>query len=137
MRSSVFIASVLQLVSLSPLVRGEDVVDARVVQVSMPNEDVELSYIERRECFTVALLATSASVEGVDFYVGDGKVAVPLKAHSSEGIIFQETTNLPTGYVFRKGSIIEVLPGYKRAADLTPGTVYVTLPGVTFQLPQE
>ena len=28
-----------------------------------------------------------------------------------------------------------MLPGYKRAVDLPPGAVYVTLPGVTFQVP--
>jgi len=137
MRSSVLISLVLLFGSFSPLVRGGDWIDARVVQIRMPNEDVELSYIERTECFTVALLAKSASVEGVDFYVGDGKVAVGLKAHTSEGIIFQGSTKLPTGYVFKKGSTVKVLPGYKQATDLAPGTVYITLPGVTFEVPEK
>jgi hypothetical protein len=106
MKVRVFVALVVALAALAPHVRGRDGIDSRVLQVRMPNEDVELAYIENRQCFTVELSAKSVSVEGVDLYVGDGKVAVPLRAESSRGIFFQGKISLPTGHVFKKGSTV-------------------------------
>lgn len=39
--------------------------------------------------------------------------------------------------MFKRGSTVKVLPGYKRTTDLAPGTVYVKLPGVIFQVPEK
>ena len=136
MRSAILTALAVLLVSFSAPAQGADRIDSRVVQVRMPDEDVEIAYVERRECFTVELLAKSASVEGVNFYVGDGTVAVELEAHASDGIFLQGKTKLQDRHFFKKGATVKLLPGYKRASALAPGTVYVMLPGVTFEVPK-
>jgi hypothetical protein len=133
MRSLVLFALV---VVLTPFSQCAHAIDARIVQVRLPDEDVTVSYFESNPVFTVELRAKSASVEGVTFFVGNGGVAVELRAHPSDGLFFQGE-KLPHGHVFKKGSTVKVLPGYKSPADLAPGTVYVHLPGVTFQVPDK
>jgi hypothetical protein len=132
MRSLALIALSAALISSSPLAHG---FNSRIVQVRLPDEDVTAAYYEG-DPFTVKLYTKSASVEGVTFYVGNGGVAVELKAHPSKGLVFQGQLIDPP-HVFKKGSTVKVLPGYKRVQDLAPGTVYVELPGVTFEVPEK
>jgi hypothetical protein len=134
MRSFVLIALLAAVCSSSsPPAHGTD---ARVVYVVLPNEDVVAEYVESAPAFTVRLRAKSASVERIGFFIGDGAVAVELKAHPSNGFVFQGRELLPP-HVFKKGSTVKVLPGYKRPEDLPPGSVYVELPGVTFEVPKK
>lgn len=128
----VMFVALLGLAAL-PSVRG-DTIDGRVTQVHLPAEDITLYYIEAKGAFTVKLETKHATVEGQTLYVGDGRVAVELIAHATDGI-FLQGTNLRQGDQFRKGSTLKVRPGYKKASDLAPGSVYVILPGVTFELP--
>jgi len=131
MRSLVLLTLTVVLTAGSPCVYG---IDARIVQVRMPDEDVTVFYYESSPVFTVKLQAKSASVEGITFWVGNNGVAVELRAHPSKGLFFQGE-ELGAGHVFKKGSMVKVLAGFKRVADLAPGTVYVELPGVTLQVP--
>ena len=62
---------------------------------------------------SVELRTPTASVRGTNFYVGDGRVAVPLQVITGRGIVFQGKTELEQGFQFRKGSAVKVLPGYK------------------------
>ncbi|AWM39933.1 hypothetical protein GobsT_16710 [Gemmata obscuriglobus] len=124
-------AAAVAVLSVSALA---DVTDARVVQVTLPNEDVTLSYVERSPQFTVELKAKDGAVEAPRVYIGDGAVAVELFAHPTNGIFLQDV-KLKQGDQFKKGDTIKVRPGYKKAADLVAGDVYVKLPGVTFELP--
>lgn len=110
--------------------------DTRVTRMLLPNDDVHVSYVESDRVFTVELRAKGILVEGVTLYFGNGEVAVELKADPSKGFLFQGK-ELAHGHVFRKGSTVKVLPGYKRPADLPPGSVYVELPGVTFVVPEK
>lgn len=109
-------------------------IDGGVLQVKMPSEDLTFSYVER-SVFTVQMESESASIEGTKMYLGDGEIAIELKAHPSEGIRLQGLP-IKQGHMIRKGDSIEVLPGYRKASELRSGDVYVTLPGVLFQLPQ-
>ena len=109
-------------------------IDGRVLQVQLPAQDVTLLYIEAREVFTVQLKTGSASVEGQKLYLGDGKVAIDLVAHPTDGI-FLQGVKYHQGDQFKNGSTIRVRAGYKKASELKPGDVYVTLPGVSFELP--
>lgn len=118
-----------------PIAHAE-LIDGRVTQVRLPPEDITLHYIESKGAFTVKLETINASVEGVKMYVGDGTVAVELIAHATDGI-FLQGKNLLHGEKLKKGSTIELQPGYKMASDLSPGCVYVTLPGLSFKLPGE
>ena len=111
-----------------------DSIDGRVVQVQLPAQDVTLLYIEARAVFTVQLKTKTASVEGQKLYLGDGNVAIDLVAHPTDGI-FLQGVNYHNGDQFKNGSTIKVRAGYKKASELTPGDVYVTLPGVSFELP--
>ena len=129
---TVVFVTLLSLPAL-PSVRG-DSIDGRVTQVHLPAEDVTLYYIEAKGAFTVKLETKNASVEGQKLYVGDGRVAVELVAHTTDGI-FLQGTNLRQGHQIKNGSTLKVRPGYKKASDLLPGSVYVTLPGVSFDLP--
>jgi hypothetical protein len=113
-----------------------DAIDGRVIQVQLPNEDITLYYVEARAVFTVKLETRSTTMEGQRFYIGDGQVAVELVAHATDGI-FLQTVKYKQGDQFKKGSTIKIQPGNKKAADLLPGDVYVTLPGVTFELPKK
>jgi hypothetical protein len=119
--------------AFGPLFPCPRAIDSGVIRVRLPDEDVTALYVEQAPSFTVALRAKDASVEATRFYVGDGVLAVVIWATGSEGIIFQGTKMI-SGSVFKKGSTVKVLPGYKQAADLTPGTVYVELPGVKFEV---
>lgn len=114
-------------------VQGESI-DGRVLQVCLPNEDVVLTYVEAREVFTVKLEAVSASIEGQRFYIGDGQVAVELVAHPSNGV-FLQGQSLKSGHTFKRGGTVQVKPGYKKAKELLPGSIYVILPTVSFELP--
>jgi len=110
--------------------------DSRVIQVTLPADDVTLSYVERQPGFTVRLQTPSASVEGEKLYIGDGAVAIDLVAHPSQGIFLQGVM-YRQGDKFEKGRIIKLRPGHKKATELKPGEVYVVLPGVSFELPME
>ena len=110
-----------------------DSIDGRVLQVQLPAQDVTLLYIEARTGFTVQLKTATASVEGQKFYLGDCKVAIDLVAHRTDEI-FLQGVEYHQGDLFKNGSTIKVRPGYKWAAELKPGDVYVTLPGVSFEL---
>jgi hypothetical protein len=109
-------------------------IDGRVIQVELPAEDVTLYYVERKGCFTVKLETKSATIECQKLYIGDGKLAVDLVAHATDGI-FLQGIKYRNGDQFKNGSTIKVRAGYKKASELKPGDVYVTLPGVTFELP--
>lgn len=101
----------------------------------MPDQDVTLYYVERLGAFSVELRADDASVEAQKMYIGDGTVAILLVAHPTNGIRLQGD-KLRQGDKFESGAKIQVKPGYKKASELSPGDVYVTLP-VTFVLPEE
>lgn len=124
------------LIGLSPHLLRAESIDGRVVQMHLPNQDITLSYVERKGGFTVELQTKSASIEGQKFFVGDGKVAVMLVAHSTDGI-FLQGDRLLHGAKIKAGSTIKVKPGYKNAANLSAGDVYVKLLGVQFELPSE
>ncbi len=114
--------------------RGESI-DGRVVQVYLPPGDVRLAYLETKGGMAIRLSTDRAEVIGTRFFIGDGQVAVELVAHPLNGIYLQGDTKLPSGYVFKERSVVEVRPGYKRASELGPGDVYLTLPLVTFKVP--
>jgi hypothetical protein len=61
-------------------------------------------------------------------------VDIELVAHATDGIFLQGVA-YRNGDQFKKGSAIKVRPGYKKASELKPGDVYVTLPGISFELP--
>lgn len=111
--------------------------DSRVTQIRFPDEDIVLSYGERAPVFVVGLTTASAALEAPLVYIGDGEVALPLRADESKGIFFQGDIPLKSGDKFGKGSTVEVRPGFKWAKDLKPGDVYVILPGVKFVRPKE
>lgn len=111
-----------------------DTIDSRVVQVTLPNQDVTLHYVERSPGFTVELKAKDGAVEAPRVYIGDGTVAVELFAHPIDGLFLQDV-KLKQGDQFKKGGTIKVRLGYKKATELVAGDVYVKLPGVTFELP--
>lgn len=123
-------------VSATPRSAFGGIVDGRVVQVQLPDQTATLYYVEAREVFTVRLKTHTASVEAQTMYIGDGQVAIKLTAHGTEGITLQGD-KLWQGYQFKKGDTFKVKPGHKMASDLLPGDVYVTLPGVSFVLPEE
>jgi hypothetical protein len=122
------------LVVALPRAAQADSIDGRVVQVQLPAQDVTLFYMERQAVFTVRLTTETASVEGQRLYIGDGEVAIDLVAHATDGIFLQGVAHR-NGDQFKKGTVIKVRPGYKKASELKPGDVYVTLPGITFELP--
>ena len=109
-------------------------VGASVVQVRLPAQDITLFYVETKDGFTVKLEAKDGSVEGKKYYIGDGAVAIDLVADPADGI-FLQGVRYRQGDQFKNGSTIKVRPGYKKLSDLRPGDVYVTLTGVTFELP--
>src|SRR5262245_59522033 len=130
MRSLAFVATIFVLTAFAA---RSDGIDRRVYEVRLPDEDIVVGYYEG-DPFTVKLSATNPAVEGVQFYIGDGTLALQLVAHPSKGIFFQGV-ELLNGHVFKKGSTVKARPGYKQRSDLPPGTVYVVLPGVKFQAP--
>jgi len=132
MRSLMLLASVITVASFASHIHA---FDDRVVRVRLPDEDIVAAYVEG-DPFTVRLWAKSASIEGVSFYIGNGGIAVELRAHPSQGLVFQGELIDPP-HDFKKGSTVNVLPGYKWVGDLPPGTVYVELPGVKFEVPKE
>jgi hypothetical protein len=130
-----FLAGVVLAAMTFPVIaERQTTIDGRVIRVQFPNEDVTLYYVEALACFTVKLESDTASVEARRMYIGDGEVAVELTAHATDGIFLQKR-NLMQGDKFKRGSKIKVDPGYKQAVNLSPGDVYVVLPGVTFQVP--
>jgi hypothetical protein len=134
MKALFFMIFIAGLAVAPPRLAMGDTIDGRVFQVNLPAEDVTLFYVEARAVFTVKLRTKTASVEGQKMYIGDGQVAIDLVAHSSKGIFLQDV-EYKQGDQFKKGSKIKVRPGYKKATELKPGDVYVTLPGVSFALP--
>lgn len=108
--------------------------DGQVFQVQLPKQDISVSLLEAPSGCTVRLQTESASVEGQRMYVGDGKVAIDLMADPNYGIYLQGVKFQGS---FKNGSTIKLRPGYFQAANLQPGTVYVTLPGLTFELPEK
>ncbi|QDV29194.1 hypothetical protein Spb1_10700 [Planctopirus ephydatiae] len=130
-----FFAVVFAGVSLAAVPPASaDSIDGRVVQVRLPDQDITLSYVERKSGFTVELESNDGSVEGQKLFVGDGTVAIELVAHPSNGI-FLQGNQYRQGDQFKKGSTIKLKPGFKKASALTAGDVYVVLPGVNFELP--
>lgn len=115
--------------------RKPTTIDGRVVQITLPARDIVLSYNESREVFTVELKTEFASAEAASMYVGDGEVALELRADPTNGI-FLQGDYLPHGTEIKKQAVIQVKPGYKLATELGPGDVYVKLKGVHFKLPQ-
>ncbi|MCA9137212.1 MAG: hypothetical protein KDB00_10645 [Planctomycetales bacterium] len=136
MKMTGFAVFALMLALFSPASTVADTVDGRVFQVQLPREDVTLFYVEARSGFTVKMETETAAVEGQKLYVGDGKVAIDLVAHSTQGIYLQGV-KYRQGDQFKNGATIKVLAGFKQAAELKPGDVYVTLPGVAFELPKK
>jgi hypothetical protein len=132
MLSSVMCVGLLAVAQSAPA--SEDSIDGRVIQVVLPAQDVTLFYVESRAVFTVQLKTEGASVQGQRFYIGDGKVAMELVAHVTDGI-FLQGVKYRQGDQFKKGAVITVRPGHKKASELKPGEVYVVLPGVSFELP--
>jgi hypothetical protein len=133
MRSLVVFALAVTFASLASHVHATD---SRVVQVRLPDEDIVAEYVETAPSFTVLLRAKSASIQGEEFYIGNSGVAVELRADPSKGFIFQGELLAPP-HVFKSGSTVKVRPGFKRVGDLARGTVYVELPGVTFEVPEK
>jgi hypothetical protein len=124
----------LALIAIVPLsaVEKKGYLDSRVAKVKLPVADVELSYIEASPQMMVELAAGTTTVQGVRFFVGDGKIAVPLEADSLNGIKFQSTKMLQHGHKFAKYSTIELEKGYLTVDDLQPGDVYVIMPAINF-----
>ncbi len=120
---------------LLPMSAQGDTIDGGVIQVRLLGEDATLLYVEARGGFTVRLQTDNSSIEARRMYLGDGKVAVELVADAFKGPLFQGL-ELDQGYVFKKDATVKVLPGFKKAVDLKPGSVYVVLPGVTFEVPK-
>jgi len=112
-----------------------DSIDSSVVQVRLPGEDATLLYVEAKGGFTVKLETENSAIEARKLYLGDGNVAVLLEAHPLKGPYFQGA-ELNQGYVFKKNATIPLKHGFQRACDLAPGSVYVILPGVTFEAPK-
>lgn len=136
MRAPIVLTLLVAAVSAGSNSAYGDTVDGRVTQVELPAQTITLYYVEAREVFTVRLKAHIASVDAQTMYIGDGKVAIKLTAHGTEGIMLQGD-KLWQGYQFKNGDTIKVKDGYKQASELVPGDVYVTLPGVTFVVPEE
>jgi|GEM_PF-2961826 hypothetical protein len=134
MRLATILIAGLVFVSMSSqfATKGEPRLDSRVVQITLPVADVELSYIESNPHMTVELTAGTTTIEGVRFFVGNGKIAVPLEADVQHGIRFQQTQRLHHGHKFAKYSSIELEDGYKTVDDLKPGDVYIVFPAVNF-----
>ncbi len=117
-----------------PSVVARESVDGRVVQVRFPVEDVVFSYVEARTLFTVQMESKSASIEAPRMYIGDGEVAILLEARGDQGLYLQGES-ISQGNGLKAGSAVKLRPGFKKAADLAPGTIYVTLPAVQFDVP--
>src|SRR5262249_58493920 len=99
-------------------------------------QDITLFYVEAPAVFTVRIVSGSASVEGQKLYIGDGKVAIELVAHATDGI-FLQGVKYYNGDQFKNGSTIKVRVGYKKASELQPGDGYGTLAGLSFELLSE
>ena len=106
-------------------------IDSSVVQIRLPGEDATFIYLEAPGGFTARLETENSSVEARKIFLGDGEVAVELRIDPVKGPVFQGE-EIKSGHVFKKDATIKLHPGYKRASDLRPGSVYVILPGVTF-----
>lgn len=113
-------------------VENELSLDSRVAKIKLPVDDVELNYCEANPHMMVELVAGNTSIQGVRFFIGDGKVAVPLEADSLHGIKFQSSQVLKHGHKFAKYSVVELEEGYLTISDLKPGDVYVVMPAVNF-----
>lgn len=135
MRSSCFALLLATLFSNAQLAWSRDSIDSSVVQVRLPGEDATLFYVEAKGGFTVKLETENSSIEARKLYLGDGEVAVLLEAHPLKGPYFQGA-ELNQGFIFKKNATIPLKRGYKKASDLEPGSVYVILPGVTFEAPK-
>jgi hypothetical protein len=136
MRSLCLITFVAALALPAGHAGGAESIHSGVVQVRLPREDLTLLFVEARGGMTVCLKGVESQVEGRRLFLGDGRVAVALEA-TTAGILFQGRTGLNQGFRFRVGSVVRLLPGYRKAAELKPGDVYVTLPGITFEAPDE
>ncbi len=121
------------LTTLSPIQLRAESIDGRVIQTKLW-QDITLYYLESRGGFTVELRTQYASVQGQKLYIGDGDIALELSAHPTKGI-FLQGESLKQGDEIKKNAKIKVKPGFKRASELSPGDVYVTLPAVIFELP--
>lgn len=137
MRSLLLAIAITGAVFTSVRAEERSEIDANVVQIQLPPEDVTLYYLEMKGGMAIELRTESSSIIGKKFYVGDGVVATELVAHNTRGIMFQKKTELHQGFVFKKNSTVIVLPEYKHASELQPGDVYVILPNVDFKLPRK
>lgn len=122
-------------VCVEPAAAADSTLDGRVVQMSMPFDDVTLRLLETRGGLTLELQASQVAIVGPKLYVGDGQAAVELQVDFRKGCVVKNGPVLSHGFVFKKGSKFPLPPGAVRAVDLQPGDVYVTLPGVQFQAP--
>lgn len=105
--------------------------DNSVTTIRLPGEDVTFIALESRNGNTVRLETATSSMEGRRVYIGDGDFAVEIRIDPLKGPMFQGA-ELRSGHVFKKDATIKLHPGYKKASDLRPGSVYVILSGVTF-----
>lgn len=110
-----------------------DTIDGRVVQITLPSEDYSVIYTETKGGMSFELRGKTSSIQGQRLYVGNGTIAVLLEAHPSDGVIFQGQIDA-NGLKFTKGSVIQVKPGFKKATELQPGDIYVTLLNIDFQI---
>jgi hypothetical protein len=124
----------LVLIGIVPLLAYDEEprLDSRVVKIELPVADVKLSYVEARPQMLVKISAGTTTVEGVRFFVGDGKIAVPLEADPLNGIRFQKNQKLTNGHRFEKYSIVELESGYSTVDELKPGDVYIVFQAVNF-----
>lgn len=115
---------------------NEPSLDSRVPKIKLPVADIELSYMEASPRMMLEIVAGTTTIEGVRFFVGDGKVAVPLEADELNGIRFQKSQLLKHGHKFAKYSTVELEEGYLTIDKLKPGDVYVVFPAVNFVIKQ-
>lgn len=134
MKNAIICVLGLVLIGVVPLsaVEKRRNLDSRVTKLKLPVADVELSYIEANPQMMVEIAAGTTTVQGVRFFVGDGRIAVPLEADSLNGIKFQSTQMLQHGHKFAKYSTVELEKGYLTVDDLQPGDVYVIMPAINF-----
>ena len=134
MKNSTLCGLGVVLIGILPLLAYDDnpKLDSRAIKVKLPVADVALSYVEASPQALVEISAGTTTIEGVRFFIGDGKIAVPLEADPLNGIRFQENQKLEHGHRFAKYSIVEVEPGYKAVDELKAGDVYIVFPAVNF-----
>lgn len=113
---------------------ASDQIDGRVVQVTLPHSDIQVVYLEARGGMSLELTAGGVKVIAPKIYVGDGKVAIPLEAHGTDGIFLEGSKSVNSGHVFKQYSVVEINAEHKLASDLQPGDIYIEFPTVNFKV---